>query len=1516
VDTCGTGNYSTAFSFTTANIACGTYTSTDVPKTISSSGTPTVLSTLTVPAQCGNIVDVNVKNLNISHTWIDDLTIEVISPSGTVVRVMDRPCDDQDNILINFDDEAATSTYPCPPTNNGTYIPLNPLSAFDGQSATGTWTLRVIDNVTQDGGTLNAWSLEICYADQKVTCYRDLDNDSYGDPNNSQTFCMTCGAGYVSDNTDCNDNSSNVNPAGIEICNGIDDNCNLQTDEGNVCTQDPCYSLVIGASPFQDSLWTVDTTTYLVVDRKSPKLTGFTVTGITGFTRHPGTGVYYAVVKISGSNTRRLCTYDLNTDQLALIGDLGDRFSSITFSSGGQLFGVTGNGAIVPETLFDIDPATAATTVLTPLGNGADGEIISYNPDDNMLYHWSGNGTVVFEKILPVAPYTVTPIPIIGTPSGETFGAVYKGNGKFLISNISSSFNNVTTGGQWSAAFGSNPDDLRGLAFTDPLGPNTVTCYLDEDNDTYGDVNFPRVFCDVCGMGYVDNSDDCDDSNGAINPAAIEICDGIDNNCDGQVDESGNINLPPNGSSTVACPALATQPTPPTVVVCGVNVPPTGPVITNNPNPLTCEGTRTYTWTYTSGPNSATWSYVYTIERNDFSVPANGASTVACPALAVAPTLPTVMSNCGETLTPTGPVITNNPNPLSCEGTRTYAYTYTDCEGNSHVWSYVYTIERNPFTVPANGSATVACPAAAVAPTLPTVTSNCGEVLTPIGPVITNNPNPLSCEGTRTYAYTYTDCEGNTATWSFVYTIERNPFTVPANGSATVSCVGQAVAPTLPTVLSNCGEVLTPTGPVITNTPNPIDCAGTRVYAYTYTDCEGNTATWSFTYTIVPQPFSVPANGTATVACPSQTNVQPVPPVVTNACGQVITPVLTNVSAPLTCEGTRVYTWTYKDCAGNTANWTFTYIVEYQDFVVPASETVTVECPLSIESIVPPVVFDNCGNQLNPSGPVITSQNNDYGCEGIRTYTWTYKDCEGNTHTWSKTFNFLYSADFYVYPDVYDVVGCLDYAQPPVPPTIYDICGREIVPSGPTLTEEVNATGCSGIRTYTYVYTDCGGHSHPWVFTYYINDDQPPVGNCPTGSGSADSPSVNVTNLSCIEDVPCPTSYDFTSKIQQLLAAGGFYDICSGHNLVVTLDSWSALWDCSDPDGDGNYTFGRTFYFRIADQCGNEFPELCGVTYSGACQPLNTFTALGWGLESEDPYESGINLQMIQLLLNNFGPLKIGGGLRSLTLTEAQCVADLLPGIGAPAVLGNCNQTNCVGGCNPTGPGGMKNTLAANTIAFMLNVRYNIQYNGLSMAGILSQSLGCIKIDPSLKTCNGGVCQLHVFDQSGVEHLYPYTLGGLLDLTNYFLGGNMSFSDGASGVYATALNNAMSTVNGTWNGQPSQPSCDPNPGATGSDLTDKALPTGKTTGKAVEFSLSPNPTSREVTLKLSEMTESQAVTIDIYNNVGQLLLHKEFGNVSFLNERIDLKGFGNGLYIVSLKAGTERFQQKLVINND
>jgi len=71
-------------------------------------------------------------------------------------------------------------------------------------------------------------------------------------------------------------------------------------------------------------------------------------------------------------------------------------------------------------------------------------------------------------------------------------------------------------------------------------GCTGTTYYIDQDGDGYGssDPSFRfRVECSQ-PQGYVAQMGDCNDFDPAIHPGAVELCDGKDNNCNGQIDES------------------------------------------------------------------------------------------------------------------------------------------------------------------------------------------------------------------------------------------------------------------------------------------------------------------------------------------------------------------------------------------------------------------------------------------------------------------------------------------------------------------------------------------------------------------------------------------------------------------------------------------------------------------------------------------------------------------------------------------------------------------------------------------------------------------------------------------------------------------------------------------------------------------------------------------------------------------------------------------------------------------
>jgi aminopeptidase S len=96
----------------------------------------TVESPILVTGMPGNAPATLQVNVDIRHTYIGDLVVDVLAPDGSVYNVHNRSGGSTDNLATTY--------------------PVNASS----EVANGTWRLRVRDAASQDTGLINAWSLQ------------------------------------------------------------------------------------------------------------------------------------------------------------------------------------------------------------------------------------------------------------------------------------------------------------------------------------------------------------------------------------------------------------------------------------------------------------------------------------------------------------------------------------------------------------------------------------------------------------------------------------------------------------------------------------------------------------------------------------------------------------------------------------------------------------------------------------------------------------------------------------------------------------------------------------------------------------------------------------------------------------------------------------------------------------------------------------------------------------------------------------------------------------------------------------------------------------------------------------------------------------------------------------------------------------------------------------------------------------------------------------------------------------
>lgn len=115
----------------------GTFTASGLPLSIPDNNVTGISSGLAVTGN-GTVATLALS-LNITHTYRGDLVVTLVSPGGTSFIVSNRTGGSADNLVLTG----------------------SALTAFNGQTAAGTWTLKVQDRASADVGSLGSWSLAI-----------------------------------------------------------------------------------------------------------------------------------------------------------------------------------------------------------------------------------------------------------------------------------------------------------------------------------------------------------------------------------------------------------------------------------------------------------------------------------------------------------------------------------------------------------------------------------------------------------------------------------------------------------------------------------------------------------------------------------------------------------------------------------------------------------------------------------------------------------------------------------------------------------------------------------------------------------------------------------------------------------------------------------------------------------------------------------------------------------------------------------------------------------------------------------------------------------------------------------------------------------------------------------------------------------------------------------------------------------------------------------------------------------
>ena len=334
---------------------------------------------------------------------------------------------------------------------------------------------------------------------EKYTYYKDADGDGYG-TNSDSVVAAIAKAGYVIKGGDCLDNNANIYPGGVEIANGIDDNCNGIIDEG--LEKFTYYRDADGDGYGINS----DTVIAAIAPAE------YVING--GDLVDNNANIYPGAVEISNG---------IDDNCNGIIDEGLEKFTCYrdTDEDGYGTNSDTVIAAVVPAGYVikggdSVDNNPGIYPGAAEIANGI---------DDNC------NG-IIDENLEKQTYYRDVDGDDYGRDN-ESIVAVAARSGYVLKKGDCVDWDRTINPGAAEIANGKD-DNCNGLI---DEGLEKLTYYKDVDGDGYGR-NSDSIISAIERKGYVLKKGDCVDWDRTINPGAIEILNGKDDNCNGLIDEA------------------------------------------------------------------------------------------------------------------------------------------------------------------------------------------------------------------------------------------------------------------------------------------------------------------------------------------------------------------------------------------------------------------------------------------------------------------------------------------------------------------------------------------------------------------------------------------------------------------------------------------------------------------------------------------------------------------------------------------------------------------------------------------------------------------------------------------------------------------------------------------------------------------------------------------------------------------------------------------------------------------